>query len=183
MMKLRFAEPSHLIDINRIGELKGIREDGGVIRIGAMSTEAELIASPLINAKVPLLAKRHARSPTRRCATAAPSAATRAWRSRQRPAGGIDRPGRELRVARAEGRAQRRRRRLLPRHLMTQMATDEILKEIVVPVPRAGSGHAYCKLKRKTGDYATARPRSSSRWPAAYAARPRLRSPTSARLR
>jgi len=39
---------------------------------------------------------------------------------------------------------------------MTQMAADEILKEIVVPVPRAGSGHAYCKLKRKTGDYATA---------------------------
>ena len=55
MMKLRFAQPAHLIDINRIPELRGIREEGGTIVIGAMTVENELINSPLLQAKVPLL--------------------------------------------------------------------------------------------------------------------------------
>jgi carbon-monoxide dehydrogenase medium subunit len=55
MMKLRFAQPGTLIDINRIPELRGIREEGGVIRIGAMTSESELIASSLLQDKLPLL--------------------------------------------------------------------------------------------------------------------------------
>ncbi|HKJ88868.1 MAG TPA: FAD binding domain-containing protein, partial [Gammaproteobacteria bacterium] len=39
MMKLRFAEPEHLVDLNRIAELRGVREEGGRIHIGAMTTE------------------------------------------------------------------------------------------------------------------------------------------------
>ena len=57
MMKLRFAQPEHLIDINRIPELKGIREEGGTVVIGAMTVENELINSPLLQAKVPLLSE------------------------------------------------------------------------------------------------------------------------------
>ncbi len=38
MMKLRLAEPAHLIDINGIDSLRGIREDGDVIAIGAATT-------------------------------------------------------------------------------------------------------------------------------------------------
>jgi len=55
MMKLRFAQPEHLIDINRIPELRGIREEGGTVVIGAMTVENELISSPILQAKVPLL--------------------------------------------------------------------------------------------------------------------------------
>jgi carbon-monoxide dehydrogenase medium subunit len=55
MMKMRFATPEHLVDLGRIGELKGIREDGGVLRIGAMTTENELIWSRLVQDKCPLL--------------------------------------------------------------------------------------------------------------------------------
>ena len=33
MMKMRFAQPAHLIDLGRIPELKGIRESGGVITV------------------------------------------------------------------------------------------------------------------------------------------------------
>ena len=44
MMKLRFAQPAHLIDLNRIPALRGIREEGGDIVIGAMTVENELIA-------------------------------------------------------------------------------------------------------------------------------------------
>ncbi|MDH5709901.1 MAG: FAD binding domain-containing protein, partial [Hylemonella sp.] len=55
MMKLRFAQPGTLIDINRIPELRGIKEEGGQIRIGAMTTENELIESALLQQKLPLL--------------------------------------------------------------------------------------------------------------------------------
>ena len=55
MMKMRFAEPAHLIDLGKIRELKGIREEGGTLRIGAMTTENELIWSKLLQDKCPLL--------------------------------------------------------------------------------------------------------------------------------
>ena len=55
MMKLRFAQPGHLIDLGRIAELKGIREEAGTLRIGAMTTENELIWSQLLQDKLPLL--------------------------------------------------------------------------------------------------------------------------------
>ena len=55
MMKLRFASPSHLIDLAGIGDLKGVRADGADIVIGAMTTEHEVIASDLLAAKVPIL--------------------------------------------------------------------------------------------------------------------------------
>ena len=47
--------PSNLIDINGIEELKGVREEGGAIHIGSMVTENELIASDLLEQKCPLL--------------------------------------------------------------------------------------------------------------------------------
>ena len=55
MMKLRFAQPEHLIDINRIPELKGVRVIGDEIVIGAMTSENAVIADPVLNEKVPLL--------------------------------------------------------------------------------------------------------------------------------
>jgi len=55
MMKMRFAEPAHLVDLGRLPELKGIREVGNALHIGAMTTENELIWSPLVQKKCPLL--------------------------------------------------------------------------------------------------------------------------------
>ena len=55
MMKLRLAVPEHLIDIGGISDLKGIREDGGNIVIGAATTQAELLASDLVRGKCPIL--------------------------------------------------------------------------------------------------------------------------------
>src|SRR3974390_3548781 len=55
MMKMRFAAPAHLIDLGRIAELKGVREDKGTIVIGAMTTENEIIWSKLLQDKCPLI--------------------------------------------------------------------------------------------------------------------------------
>jgi aerobic carbon-monoxide dehydrogenase medium subunit len=55
MMKLRLARPEHLVDLAAIGEMKGIRADGGEIVIGAMTTQHELIASGLLGESLPIL--------------------------------------------------------------------------------------------------------------------------------
>ena len=118
MMKMRFAAPAHLVDLGRIAELKGIREDKGAIVIGAMTTENELIWSKLLQEKCPLLvegARAHLRS-----AGALPGhdrRRHRARRSGQRSSGADAGARRLLRAAARGGRARRARRRLLRRDL------------------------------------------------------------------
>ena len=55
MMKLRLAQPSHLIDLAAVAELKGIRRDGGDLVIGAMTTQHDVIGSELLATHVPIL--------------------------------------------------------------------------------------------------------------------------------
>jgi carbon-monoxide dehydrogenase medium subunit len=157
MMKLRFAEPTHLIDLNFIQELRNISESDGVIHIGAMTTESQLINSDLLNEKCPLIPE------------AARLIADPQVRNRGTIGGDIahgdpanDHPAIMLalgaslvlngssgeRVVAADG--------FFLGTFYTALEENEILKEIQIPIPAAGSGSAYCKLKRKTGDFATA---------------------------
>ena len=76
MMKLRMAAVSHLIDLQDIADLRGIRIDGTRVTIGAMTTQHELIEHEASPRSRRSCAKPRSRSPTRRCATWAPSAAT-----------------------------------------------------------------------------------------------------------
>jgi carbon-monoxide dehydrogenase medium subunit len=157
MMKLRFAQPEHLIDINRILELRGIREEGGTVVIGGMTTENELIASPIINAKLPLLAD------------AAKLIADPQVRNRGTIGGDIahgdpgnDHPALSLAIDATFVLQGPNGRRNVPASefylgtYMTALAENEILCEIHAPAFQQGTGYAYEKLKRKTGDWATA---------------------------
>ena len=56
-MKLRLAEPAVIIDIGRIGGLRGISVSGGKLVIGALTTHHELETSELVQQQVPLLAQ------------------------------------------------------------------------------------------------------------------------------
>jgi len=157
MMKLRFAQPAHLIDLNRIAELRGIREEGAELVVGAMTTEAELIGSALVRSKVPLLAE------------GAGSIADPQVRYRGTIGGDIshgdpgnDHPALMLALDAAFVLAGPKGQRTVKADgyflgiYETQLAADEILTQIRIPVPAAGSGWSYQKLKRKTGDFATA---------------------------
>ncbi len=57
VLAMRLAVLDHLIDIRRIGALRGIEERGGLVWIGAATTEAEIGRSGLVAARVPLLAR------------------------------------------------------------------------------------------------------------------------------
>ena len=54
-MKLRLAQPRTVIDVGRIPELSGIREEGGKLVVGARTTHHALENSPLVRAQCPLL--------------------------------------------------------------------------------------------------------------------------------
>jgi len=57
MLKLRLSQPSLVVDIGRIPGLSGITEDGGSLRIGAMTTQVTLQDSELVGRLAPLLAE------------------------------------------------------------------------------------------------------------------------------
>jgi carbon-monoxide dehydrogenase medium subunit len=157
MMKLRFAEPANLIDINKIPELRGISEEGGVIKIGAMTTENQILFSDLLQKKVPLLPE------------AAKLIADPQVRNRGTIGGDIahgdpanDHPAIAMAldatfVLQGPG-GQRKVKAVDFFHgtYMTDMAEDEIMVSIEVAPFASKTGYAYHKLKRKTGDWATA---------------------------
>jgi aerobic carbon-monoxide dehydrogenase medium subunit len=157
MMKLRFAQPAHLIDLNRIDSLRGIREEGDTVVIGAMTVENDLIASRVLQARVPLLPE------------AARQIADPQVRNRGTIGGDIahgdpgnDHPAITLALDATfvlegpRGRRQVKADGFFKGTYLTDMAEDEILVEIRVPAFAPRTGHAYEKLKRKTGDWATA---------------------------
>jgi carbon-monoxide dehydrogenase medium subunit len=157
MMKLRFAQPAHLIDLNRIDALRGIREDGPTVVIGAMTVENELIRSPILREKVPLLP------------AAARQIADPQVRNRGTIGGDIahgdpanDHPALAIALDAVfvlegpKGRREVRADGFFQGTYATDMAEDEILVEIRVPAFGPKTGYAYEKLKRKTGDWATA---------------------------
>ncbi|MBN9425847.1 MAG: xanthine dehydrogenase family protein subunit M [Burkholderiales bacterium] len=157
MMKLRFAQPAHLIDLNRIDALRGIREDGGTVVIGAMTVENDLIDSPALRAKVPLL-------PEAVMLIADPQVRNRGTIGGDIAHGdpGNDHPALSIVLDAAftlqgpQGTRQVAAADFFLGTYMTAMAADEILTEIRVPAFAPKTGYAYEKLKRKTGDFATA---------------------------
>lgn len=61
LLKMRLANPAMLVDLKSIPGLSGISEDGSHIRIGALTTHAEIARSALVHTQIPLLAEAAAR--------------------------------------------------------------------------------------------------------------------------
>jgi len=157
MMKMRFAQPGTLIDINRIPELRGIREEGGLIRIGAMTTENELINSKLLQDKLPLL-------PEAALLIADPQVRNRGTIGGDIAHGdpGNDHPAIAMALDATfllqgpKGERKVKAVDFFQGTFMTALAENEILTAILVAPFESGTGYSYQKLKRKTGDWATA---------------------------
>ncbi len=157
MMKLRLASPGHIVDIGRIPDLDGIREEGGYLKIGALTSESALEHSEIVAERYPILldtAKVIADPLVRNRATVGGNIA------HGDPAN--DHPATML-ALRAEVVAYGPDgERVIPiddffhGFFMTALQPDEILTEIRVPAPNERSGGAYVKLERKVGDYAIA---------------------------
>jgi carbon-monoxide dehydrogenase medium subunit len=157
LMKLRLASPPHVVDINGIPGLTGLREADGVLKIGALTRESELEESDLVRTRYPLLHEttRVIADPiVRNLATVGGNLA------HGDPAN--DHPATMLALGAEVVAAGPRGERRIPigafftGPFATALQPGEILTEIRVPVPPARSGGAYVKLERKVGDFATA---------------------------
>jgi len=157
MMKLRLATPAHLIDLHAVAGLKGIRRDGNKIVIGAMTTQHELLASDEIGTSLPIL---HETA----LLIADPQVRYRGTIGGNVANGdpGNDMPalmmtlGASYQLERPNGARAVVASEFYQGAYFTALEPGELLTSVTIPVPAAGHGYAYEKLKRKVGDYATA---------------------------
>ena len=162
MMKLRLAEPDHLVDINGLSDLDYIREEVGVLCIGAMTRESALETSELIAEKYPILKDTSeviADPLVRNLATVGGNIA-HGDPANDHPATMVALDA-EIVVCGPSGLLDSGRRTIsiddfFQGPLMTALAENEILTEIRIPSPSGKSGAAYIKMERKVGDYAIA---------------------------
>jgi aerobic carbon-monoxide dehydrogenase medium subunit len=143
-LAFRLSEPSTLIDISRVPELKGIAHTGDAVRVGALTTHAELGASELIRRHVPLLAQ------------AVPLIAHPAIRNRGTIGGSLAYadPAAELPaccLALEASTAQ-----FFTGLYTTALAADELIAAIEFPVAKPGERCVILELVRRSGDYAMA---------------------------
>jgi aerobic carbon-monoxide dehydrogenase medium subunit len=157
MMKLRFASPEYLIDINNIPGLAYIKEEAGVVKIGALTREVEIEHSDLLRKHFPIF-------PDVTKQIADPQVRNRGTIGGNLAHGDAanDHPAVMLAlnatiIATGPGGV-----RSIPidefffGFYQTALQHGDILTEIQIPVPPKGTGSAYHKLERKVGDYATA---------------------------
>ena len=157
MMRFRLAAPAVLIDINRLADLAYIREEGGWLKIGALTREAMIDGSSLIRERYPLLADtaRVVADPLVRNMSTIGGNLAHADPANDHPATMLA-YGAQVVATGPQGE------RVIPvtdfflGPFESALSADEILTEIQIPVPEANSGGAYIKLERKVGDFATA---------------------------
>jgi aerobic carbon-monoxide dehydrogenase medium subunit len=157
LMKLRFASPELIVDINKLPGLAYHRQDpDGAIRIGALCRHADLERSALLKDKQPLMA------------SAAPLIADPIVRNRGTLVGSLchaDPQGDWASVVTALGGSVVARgpagSRTIPitafvtGPFQNALAPDEIAVEVVIPAPGGALGGGYLKLERRVGDFAT----------------------------
>ena len=155
VMKLRFAQPAHVIDIRRVPELAGIREADGALVIGATTTHAAVASSDVIRARVPILAEAAARigdAQVRNMGTIGGSLA-HADPAADLPAVVLA-LGAELRVVGRNGARAIPVDQFFTGMFTSALAPDELLAEVRVPVPGARTGGAYEKYADPASGYA-----------------------------
>jgi carbon-monoxide dehydrogenase medium subunit len=156
MMKLRLANPEHLIDINDLTELAYIREADGEIRIGALTRHVELLKSELLALRFPLFrdAEHVIADPVVRnrgtiggsLCQADPAEDLSAVCSAAKAKAVVRGAGGERVVDMADFHVG---------PYMTAVGAGEILTEVRLPL-RPGAGSAHEKVERRAGDWAIA---------------------------
>jgi len=156
MMKLRLAQPSHLVDINKIPGLSYVKEEGGFLKIGALTREVELEESEIIKKLYPIFtdaSKLIADPQVRNLGTIGGNLA-HGDAANDHPAVMLALRAQVVITGEAGSRT-------VPidefffGFYSTAVKPGEILTEIKIPSVGKGSGGAYHKIERKVGDYAT----------------------------
>jgi aerobic carbon-monoxide dehydrogenase medium subunit len=154
MMAARLARPTVIVDLNRILGLSGIVVDRGAARIGAMTRQAEALASPELRAAVPLLAEAlvEVGHPATRARGTIGGSLAHADPAAELPAVMVALEA-ELTISRAGGERRVPAGSFFAGAFETALKTGELLCEIDVPAA-APEGQAFLEIDRRKGDFA-----------------------------
>jgi len=157
MMKLRLAQPKNLIDLRKVSGLSGIREDRGALAIGAMTTHWEVESSSLVKAKCAVLSETAALigDPAVRNKGTVGGSLAHADPAADYPATVIA-LGAEFVCEGPKGRRTVKVDDWFQGLMSTALREDELLVEVRVPIPAAGTGAAYMKFPHPASRFAVA---------------------------
>ena len=155
MMKLRMVSPSVLVDLWRVPGLDTIRQDDGMVRIGAMTTHYALHSSPVIRNTLPALADaaRVVGDPLVRNLGTIGGSAAHAAHNADYPAVLVALEA-ELLAVGPDGRRSIRAADFFTDTFTTCLEPTEIVTDISIPVPGPADRGAYLKLSRRGTDFA-----------------------------
>ena len=155
MMKFRLAQPKHLIDLRKVPGLSGIKQDGNALVIGAMTTHWEVESSSVVKSKLPVLSEVAGviGDPAVRNKGTVGGSVAHADPAADWPAAMIA-LGAEFVCEGPKGRRTVKVDEWFKGLMATAVKEDEILVEIRVPVPAAGSGAAYMKFPHPASRFA-----------------------------
>jgi carbon-monoxide dehydrogenase medium subunit len=155
LLKFRLAAPPALIDIGRIAELKGISVQGGIVRIGALTTHAELAASAELRDHCPALAEaaRHVGDPAVRNRGTIGGNVAHADPASDLPTvlAALDA---RLVVSGQGGPATVDAGAFFTGMMTTALGELDLLTAIEIPARRSGQGAAYVKFTHPASRYA-----------------------------
>jgi carbon-monoxide dehydrogenase medium subunit len=156
MMKLRLANPEHLVDINEIAELSYIREGDGEIRIGALTRHVDLLESELLADRFPIFADAETviADPVVRNRGTIGGSLCQADAAEDLSAVCSAAKARVV-IRGADGERVVAMDDFHVGPYMTAVGTGELLTEVRLPV-RPGAGSAHEKVERRAGDWAIA---------------------------
>jgi len=156
LMKLRFANPLHLVDLNFVGGTSYVREEAGTLRFGALTRHAEIENSSAA-AKVPILHD---------CATGIADVQVRNRGTIGGSLAEADPSGdwatvlqtleTEVRCLGPQGERTVALADFIKDAYTTDLAHEELVSEVIVKMPGKGSGGAYLAFKRSAPVYPTA---------------------------
>lgn len=157
MMNMRFAQPTHLVDLNGIAQLDGVRLEGDTLIVGALARHHTLATDPLIAKACPLLADAAAtigHYAIRQRGTLGGSLAN-ADPAAQLPL--VARTlGARIEVVGAAGARDIDAADFVVAAMTTTLDADEIVTAVRFPCALAGDGHAFELFSRRHGDFAIA---------------------------
>ena len=154
-LNMRLASPELLIDISRLHDLAGIRVRDGHVHIGALTTHTQIGDSADIRRHLPLLsdAVQHIAHPAIRNAGTFGGSLAMADPAAEWPACCVTLDA-QLVLASKSGTRRVAARDFFQGFYTTAMKPNEMLTEIVIPIPGADYRHAFLELARRRGDYA-----------------------------
>jgi len=155
MLNMRYVLPDHVVDINGIGDLSHIREDGDVLEIGGLTRQRDLEFSDVVKARCPLLHE------------AILNVGHRQTRNRGTVGGSLSHldPSAEIpavcaaqnaviRVAGPDGEREIPFAEFPVAYMTPALSENEILTGVRLPLWPAGHGSAFVEFSRRHGDFA-----------------------------